>query len=58
MPARARWCASTGRSMFFGDVSAVGAYEGDPRVELHGPGYSKVLIGDDRLPRLWHATST
>lgn len=39
----------TGRSMFFGDVSAVGAYEGDPRVELHGPGYSKVLIGDDML---------
>ena len=37
----------TGRSMFFGDVSAVGAYEGDPRVELHGPGYSKVLIGAD-----------
>jgi hypothetical protein len=37
----------TGRSMFFGDVSAVGAYEGDPRVELHGPGYSKILIGDD-----------
>ena len=39
----------TGRSMFFGDVSAVGAYEGDPRVELHGPGYSKILIGDDHL---------
>lgn len=39
----------TGRSMFFGDVSAVGAWEGDPRVEIHGPGYSKVLIGDDRL---------
>ena len=38
----------TGRSMFFGDVSAVGAYEGDPRIELHGPGYSKVLIGDDQ----------
>jgi acyl-CoA reductase-like NAD-dependent aldehyde dehydrogenase len=37
----------TGRSMFFGDVSAVGGWEGDPRVELHGPGYSKVLIGDD-----------
>jgi acyl-CoA reductase-like NAD-dependent aldehyde dehydrogenase len=41
----------TGRSMFFGDVSAVGAYEGDPRVELHGPGYTKVLIGDDELDR-------
>ena len=39
----------TGRSMFFGDVSAVGGWEGDPRVELHGPGYSKVLIGDDVL---------
>jgi acyl-CoA reductase-like NAD-dependent aldehyde dehydrogenase len=37
----------TGRSVFFGDVSAVGGWEGDPRVELHGPGYSKVLIGDD-----------
>ena len=37
----------TGRSMFFGDISTVGAWEGDPRVELHGPGYSKVLIGDD-----------
>jgi acyl-CoA reductase-like NAD-dependent aldehyde dehydrogenase len=39
----------TGRSMFFGDVSAVGAWEGDPRVEIHGPGYSKVLIGDDQV---------
>lgn len=37
----------TGRSMFFGDVSAVGAWEGDPRIELHGPGYSKILVGDD-----------
>ncbi len=37
----------TGRSMFFGDVSAVGSWEGDPRVELHGPGYSKILIGED-----------
>jgi acyl-CoA reductase-like NAD-dependent aldehyde dehydrogenase len=39
----------TGRSMFFGDVSTVGGWEGDPRVELHGPGYSKILIGDDLL---------
>jgi acyl-CoA reductase-like NAD-dependent aldehyde dehydrogenase len=39
----------TGRSIFFGDVSAVGSWEGDPRIELHGPGYSKVLIGDDQL---------
>ena len=39
----------TGRSMFFGDVTAVGSWEGDPRVEIHGPGYSKVLIADDQL---------
>jgi acyl-CoA reductase-like NAD-dependent aldehyde dehydrogenase len=39
----------TGRSMFFGDVSAVGSWEGDPRVEIHGPGYSKVLLADDQL---------
>ena len=39
----------TGRSIFFGDVSAVGSWEGDPRVEIHGPGYSKILIGDDQL---------
>ncbi|MEO5895152.1 MAG: aldehyde dehydrogenase family protein [Vicinamibacterales bacterium] len=39
----------TGRSMFFGDVTAVGSWQGDPRVEIHGPGYSKILIGDDQL---------
>jgi acyl-CoA reductase-like NAD-dependent aldehyde dehydrogenase len=37
----------TGRSMFFGDVAAVGSVAGDPRVELHGPGYSKVIFGTD-----------
>lgn len=39
----------TGRSMFFGDVTTVGGWEGDPRVELHGPGYTKILVGDDLL---------
>ena len=42
---------STGRSMFFGDVAAVGTAAGDPRVELHGPGYSKLFIGPDRISR-------
>jgi acyl-CoA reductase-like NAD-dependent aldehyde dehydrogenase len=37
----------TGRSMFFGDVAAVGSVAGDSRVEIHGPGYSKVLFGAD-----------
>lgn len=36
-----------GRGMFFGDSSAVGRYANDPRIELHGTGYSKVIIGED-----------
>ena len=36
-----------GRSMFFGDLATVGSFAGDPRIELHGPGYSKVLLGAD-----------
>lgn len=38
---------STGRGMLFGDVGAVKHWATDPRIELHGPGYSKVVIGDD-----------
>jgi acyl-CoA reductase-like NAD-dependent aldehyde dehydrogenase len=37
----------TGRGMMFGDASSVGAWAGDPRIELHGPGYSKIVIGED-----------
>ncbi len=40
---------SCGRGMMFGDVSSVGAWENDSRVEIHGPGYSKVIIGADCL---------
>ena len=40
----------TGRSMLFGDRSTVGTWADDPRVELHGPGWSKVLLGRDQLP--------
>jgi acyl-CoA reductase-like NAD-dependent aldehyde dehydrogenase len=38
---------SCGRGMFFGDSSTVGKYGNDSRIELHGTGYSKVLLGDD-----------
>lgn len=38
---------SCGRGIMFGDVSAVGAWESDSRVEIHGPGYSKVILGED-----------
>jgi acyl-CoA reductase-like NAD-dependent aldehyde dehydrogenase len=33
--------------MMFGDASSVGAWKDDPRIELHGPGYSKIVIGED-----------
>ncbi len=36
-----------GRGMFFGDSASVGRYANDPRIELHGTGYSKVVLGDD-----------
>jgi acyl-CoA reductase-like NAD-dependent aldehyde dehydrogenase len=36
-----------GRGMVFGDVASTRRWEGDPRVEVHGPGYSKVLLGPD-----------
>jgi hypothetical protein len=38
---------SCGRSLLFGDSSTTGAWSNDPRVEIHGPGYSKVIIGAD-----------
>jgi acyl-CoA reductase-like NAD-dependent aldehyde dehydrogenase len=37
------------RGMMFGDAASVGAWRNDPRIELHGPGYSKVVIGDDMI---------
>ena len=38
---------SVDRSMLFGGGATVRPYENDPRVEVHGPGYSKIVLGDD-----------
>ena len=38
---------STGRGMVFGDVGSTRQWQGDPRVEVHGPGFSKIVIGPD-----------
>jgi len=38
---------SCGRSLLFGDSSTTGMWANDPRVEIHGPGYSKIIIGED-----------
>jgi acyl-CoA reductase-like NAD-dependent aldehyde dehydrogenase len=38
---------SCGRGMVFGDVGSTRRWKSDPRVEVHGPGWSKVVIGPD-----------
>jgi acyl-CoA reductase-like NAD-dependent aldehyde dehydrogenase len=38
---------SSPRSMIFGGTATVERYKGDPRVQVHGPGFSKILFGDD-----------
>jgi acyl-CoA reductase-like NAD-dependent aldehyde dehydrogenase len=37
----------TRRSLIFGGSATVERYHGDPRVQVHGPGFSKILLGDD-----------
>ena len=38
----------TGRGMVFGDVTSTKVWANDPRIEVHGPGYSKLVIGADQ----------
>lgn len=38
---------SVNRSMLFGGGATIKPYENNPNVELHGPGYSKVILGND-----------
>jgi acyl-CoA reductase-like NAD-dependent aldehyde dehydrogenase len=35
------------RSMIFGSEKTVEQFKGNPKVQVHGPGFSKILIGDD-----------
>jgi acyl-CoA reductase-like NAD-dependent aldehyde dehydrogenase len=39
--------ASCARSMIFGGTPTVERYKNDARVQVHGPGFSKILLGDD-----------
>lgn len=40
---------SCGRSLIFGGTPTVDRYRSDPRVQAHGPGFSKILLGDDQV---------
>ncbi len=35
------------RAMIFGSAQTIEQYKGNPRVQVHGPGFSKILLGDD-----------
>ena len=39
--------AACDRSMIFGGTPTVERYEGNPKVQAHGPGFSKILLADD-----------
>src|SRR3954466_13890823 len=37
------------RSMIFGGQPTIDRYRGNPKVQAHGPGFSKILLGDDTV---------
>jgi len=39
------------RNLIFGGTATVDRYRGNPAVQAHGPGFSKILIGDDQVDR-------
>jgi acyl-CoA reductase-like NAD-dependent aldehyde dehydrogenase len=40
-----------GRALIFGDKNSTAPYASNPAIQIHGPGYSKILIGDDEIER-------
>ena len=43
--------AACERAMIFGSTADRRAIRGNPRVQAHGPGFSKILLGDDVVDR-------
>ena len=42
---------SCGRALIFGDKSTTQQYANNPAIQIHGPGFSKILIGEDEIER-------
>jgi len=42
---------SCGRALIFGDKNTTAPYANNPAIQIHGPGYSKILIGQDEIER-------
>ena len=40
-----------GRALVFGDKQTTALYASNPAIQVHGPGYSKILIGEDQIER-------
>ncbi|MBM3848487.1 MAG: aldehyde dehydrogenase, partial [Verrucomicrobia bacterium] len=40
---------SCGRALIFGDKNTTQQYAGNPAIQIHGPGFSKILIGEDEV---------
>jgi acyl-CoA reductase-like NAD-dependent aldehyde dehydrogenase len=40
-----------GRALIFGDTNTTAPYAGNPAIQIHGPGYSKILVGEDQIER-------
>jgi acyl-CoA reductase-like NAD-dependent aldehyde dehydrogenase len=40
-----------GRALLFGDKTTTEQYARNPAIEIHGPGYSKIVIGEDEIDR-------
>jgi acyl-CoA reductase-like NAD-dependent aldehyde dehydrogenase len=38
-----------GRALIFGSTATVERYKGNPAVQVHGPGFSKILLGEDKV---------
>jgi len=38
---------SCGRALIFGDKNTTAQYANNPGIQIHGPGWSKILVGDD-----------
>ncbi len=40
-----------GRALVFGDRSTTAPYANNPAIQVHGPGLSKILVGEDQIER-------
>lgn len=40
---------SCDRAMIFGGTATVERYHGNPKVQAHGPGFSKIVLGEDKV---------